>query len=657
MNRAYSILTVKAVEDDQRVITGIATTPAVDRMGDIVEPLGVKFTNPLALLHQHNSDEPVGTVRFDKPTKDGVTFTARLPLIADPGPLKDRVDTAWGEVKNGLVRAVSIGFRPLEYSLMENGGVRYTEIEVFELSLVSIPAQAEAVINTIKSIDAPLLAATGKEQRPSDRPVPPGVTGKSIIKPVRAKEATTMKKTIAEQISAFQETRKAKAVRMDEIMDESGEKGETLNAEQKEEYDTLAAELKELDEHIGRLQMRQKSDAETLRPAAGAGSDEGTRARTVPAAVKATPKLEPGIRFARIAKCFGLATINKTDVMRIADALYKDADPVVHSIVQKAAVSAGSTTSGNWAANLVGEETSVFADFAEFLRPTTILGKFGVGGIPALRRVPFRTPLLGQTGGGAGYWVGEGKAKPLTSFDFSRTTLDPLKVASIAVVTMEVVRDSSPAADVIIRDALAAALRERQDVDFIDPAKAASAGVSPASITNGVAAIHSAGNTADDVRADLRSLFSAFIADNNAPTNGVFLMPSTIGLSLSLMTNALGQAEFPDVGMNGGTLNKIPVITSEYVPSVSGGSYVALVNASDIYIADDGDVAVDVSMEASLEMSDAPAGNATTPTAAQMVSLWQTNSVGFRGERTINWAKRRDSAVALLDQVNWGAAA
>ncbi len=66
MDRAYSILTVKAVEEDQRIIRGTATTPTPDRVGDIVEPLGVQFRNPLPLLHQHDSDRPVGTVKFDQ---------------------------------------------------------------------------------------------------------------------------------------------------------------------------------------------------------------------------------------------------------------------------------------------------------------------------------------------------------------------------------------------------------------------------------------------------------------------------------------------------------------------------------------------------------------------------------------------------------------
>lgn len=654
MNRAYSVVALKAMNDDERVITGVATTPSVDRMGDIVDPMGVTFKNPLALLHQHNSDEPVGTVQFDKPTKDGVTFTAKMPKIDEPGPLKDRVDTAWGEVKNGLVRAVSIGFRPIEYSFIENGGVRYSEIEVFELSLVSIPAQADAVISTIKSIDAPLLAATGKEQKPSDRPVPPGATGKSIkAKPVKAKEAKPMKKSIAEQISAFQETRKAKSARMDEIMDEAGEKGETLDQAQKEEYDGLAAELKEIDEHIVRLEARQKTAVATARPVAGASTDEGTQARTIPAQVKANVKAAPGVRFARLAKVKGLAAKTNSDVLRIAEMLYGERDPIIVDVV-KAAVTAGSTVSGNWAANLVGSDTSVFADFVEWLRPQTILGKFGQGGIPSLRKVPFRVPLIGQTAGGSGYWVGEGKGKPLTSFDFSRTTLNPLKVANIAVATMEVLRDSSPSAETILRDSLGAALRERLDIDFIDINKAASAGVSPASITNGVSPIHSTGNDADAVRADIKALMATFIAANNAPTSGVWIMPATVALSLSLMQNALGQAEFPGITMNGGTLFGLPVIVSEYVATVSAGAYVILVNASDVYEADDGEVNVDMSTEASLEMSDSPTQSSITPTAASMVSMFQTNSVAFRAERTINWAKRRAGAVAVLDHVNWG---
>jgi len=155
--RAYAAFEVKAVGDSRRTFTGWATTPAMDRMGDTIDPLGVRFVNPIALLHQHNHDEPIGTVKFSKPTKQGVEFEAEIPLIDEPPSLKERVDVAWGEIKNGLVRAVSIGFRPIDgkYVYRGDGGIDYQEIEVYELSIVTIPALPQAVITAVKSM-APL---------------------------------------------------------------------------------------------------------------------------------------------------------------------------------------------------------------------------------------------------------------------------------------------------------------------------------------------------------------------------------------------------------------------------------------------------------------------------------------------------------------------
>jgi phage head maturation protease len=93
--------------------------------------------------------------------------------MSEPGTLKDRLDEAWQSVKMKLVRGVSIGFRSIEYAFMDDGGIRFVESEVLELSLVTIPANADATIQSIKSFDAPLLAATGKEPKDSDRPTPP----------------------------------------------------------------------------------------------------------------------------------------------------------------------------------------------------------------------------------------------------------------------------------------------------------------------------------------------------------------------------------------------------------------------------------------------------------------------------------------------------
>lgn len=459
----------------------------------------------------------------------------------------------------------------------------------------------------------------------------------------------------AEQIAAYEAKRASLVAGMEEIMSKAADEGATLDAEQQEAYDGHEKDVEAIDAHLKRLKAMEKVAAATAKPISGQTLKEGSDSRGLaPVTIKQKENLVPGGALARLIKVKSVAKIEGETRIDVARKMYGE-NSNVYGFFAKTAVPAGSTLSGSWAEDLVGTETSAFADFVEYLRPQTILGKFGANGIPSLRRVPFRTALVGQTEGGDGYWVGEGNPKPLTKFDFTRTTLEPLKVANIAVLTMEVLRDSSPSAEMIVRDQLAAALRARLDTDFIDPGKIAASGVSPASITNAVSPIGSSGSDAEAVREDIRQLFNTFIAANNAPTSGVFIMAATTALALSLMQNPLGQAEFPGISMNGGTLFGLPVIVSEYVGSDTGGSYVFLVNASDIYLADEGGITIDMSREASLQMDDAPTSHdSTTPTATSLVSLWQTNSVGFLAERTINWAKRRASAVAVLNNVMWG---
>lgn len=180
MDRAYSILNVKGYDDEQRIIRGIATTPEPDRVGDIVVSEGVQFKNPMPLLWQHQHDKPVGTVRFSKPTAKGVEFEAQLPKIDEPGALRDRVDEAWQSVKAGLVTAVSIGFRSLDGAVerLKEGGVKFLKTEVIELSLVTIPANASAVITAIKSVDSKHLPpANGQQQVSAAGSSSPGASG------------------------------------------------------------------------------------------------------------------------------------------------------------------------------------------------------------------------------------------------------------------------------------------------------------------------------------------------------------------------------------------------------------------------------------------------------------------------------------------------
>lgn len=167
---AYSRLDVKEIveKDDNWIITGIASTPTPDRVGDVVEPLGAKFKLPMPLIWMHQSQKPVGLVKFAKPTKDGIPYTAELPKVKEAGMLKDRIDEAVQSIKYKLVAAVSIGFSAVEgkVEMLKSGGLRFLEWEWLELSLVTIPANAEATIDSIKSWHRKdLSAALGNEER------------------------------------------------------------------------------------------------------------------------------------------------------------------------------------------------------------------------------------------------------------------------------------------------------------------------------------------------------------------------------------------------------------------------------------------------------------------------------------------------------------
>lgn len=642
VKRVYSTMVVKAVDEEAREITGIASTPGTDRMGDVVVPEGAKFNLPIPLLWQHNHDMPIGQVTAAKVTAKGIEVVAKLAKADAPSQLHGRLEEAWQSIKSGLVRGLSIGFSPIKYAFMDDGGVEFAEWDWYELSAVTIPANAEASITSVKSF---AQAASGKSVVRLDN-TPAGVSAKPKSINPTPKEGTNM--NIAEQRKAFQQKRQELSDSISQLMTKATEEGRTLDIEEQEVFDNHEAEIKSIDDHMKRLDSFEKSQMATAKPVEGATEKAASETRGGRVIEVKQNQAKNGIALAQMVKCIGRAQGNYFGAMQLAESAGESLDPRVKNVL-KAAVAAGSTSNTTWAGNLVGDETSVYADFIEYLRPMTVIGKFGTDGVPALRSVPFRTPLIGQTSGGAGYWVGEGQAKPLTKFDFARTTLDPLKVANIAVVTKEVVASSSPSADAIIRDQLVAALRERMDLDFINPGKSAVPGVSPASITNGLSPVGSSG----DPEADVQALFAAFIAANLSPASGVFIMSSMTALALSMRKNPLGQREYPELSLTGGTFQGLPVIVTEYVPTDSTGSLLILANASDIYLGDEGGFAVDMSDQASLEMADNPAHDSTTPTAAQLVSLWQTNSVGFRAEREINWAKRRAQAVAYVNGVDY----
>ena len=648
MNRAYSLLELKSVDADKREIKGIATTPTPDRMGDIVEPLGISCADDLPLLHQHDSRRPVGRVKLSKPTKDGIAFEARLAHVDEPVTLKDRIDTAWAEVKSGLVRGVSIGFRALETEPLNAkdpwGPTRFVKSEVLELSLVTVPANADATISQIRSIDR---AATG---RSVVRLNPPGVTGFQR----KPKEADV--KTLADQIASFEATRAAKAARQNAIIEKTMEDGRTTDQAEQEEFDTLQDEIKAIDADLGRLKALEATNRTAAKPPDAQPARQTVTDIVQPprAPVALRQVLEKGTAFTRFVMALAAAHGSRLEAAEFAKERWHNSTPEVEQVLrssivgpasqnlmsdyyQRAAVVPGTTTDSDWAQPLVAYR-QMADEFIELLRPATIIGR-----IPGLRRVPFNIKIPVQTQGSLVNWVGEAQPKPVGELRFIMIQLDVNKVAGIVVLSDELVRLSTPSAEAIVRADLVAQIAQFLDVEFIDPANAAVAGISPASILNGVTGIPSSGTSAQDARTDLGALQTAMINANMSGASGVYITTEIVAQQLGMLQNPLGQPEFPGM-VTGNALNRNAVVTSQAVPS----GILALILPSEILLADDGGVTIDASREATLVMDSAPvAGTAAT------FNLWQNNCVGIRAERWITWKRRRNEGVAYITGANY----
>ena len=624
MDHAYAVLLVKHFDGERRVITGIATTPTPDRQGDVLEPLGVQFNNPLPLLLHHDKTRPVGTVTLKPPTAAGVEFEASLPLIAEEGSVRDRVEEAWTSIKAGLIRGVSVGYRPrgvikdaLEF--LKSGGVRFKQTEVCELSLVTVPGNIEATILTIKSFDAPHLAASGHHP-----------TGVSVPPIVRALKDAPIMATTAEQITTWKSTRESKMSNLAALMKDAGDEA-TLNDDQQKQYDGLRDEIQTIDKHLDRLAEFERMLATNARPVTptpdpvrpGMLTNDGVPLPVV------RPNVEKGTAFIRSVMAKVACQGNLMQAIEYAKR-WKDSTPETELIL-KAAVAPGDTINPSWAGSLVVVNRAT-DEFLELLRPATILGK-----IPGLRRVPFNTSVPVQTSGGTYGWVGQGAPKPVGKLGLTTTVLAFSKAAGIIVITEELAKLSTPSAEQVVRGDMIAGMAQFLDQQFVDPAVAIVANVSPGSITNGTVAIASGG----DALADLRALIAWFAA-NNIPLGGVVLiMSESNGFILGQKLNALGAKVFPNVGVSGGNIDGMTVITSN-----TAGTNVIALQPSYVLYADDGGVTIDVSREASIQMADTPMNPADATTV--FTSLWQNNLVGLRAERWINWLRAKTEAVKYV---------
>lgn len=459
---------------------------------------------------------------------------------------------------------------------------------------------------------------------------------------------------IAEQLTAFAAKRATAIDGANALMVKAAEEGRTLDEHESEQHDGLQAEVRAIDAHVTRLKAHEATMvANAVAVTVDTGKGEGAvEIKGAGRMVSVKPNVEKGTAFVRYVMATAKA---KGNVMLAAELAkqWRDSTPEVETLfkaaisgvsmadlVQKTAVAAGTSTDSSWAGPLVYAQNMV-SEFAEYLRPATILGR-----MTKVRRVPFNVRIPRQITGTSASFVGEGNAMAVGKPTFDYLSLGYFKMGVIVVLTEELVRLSDPSAEALVRNDIIKAVSQAKDKRFIDPGYPAVASTSPASISNGVTSRQASGITLAAIDADVGYVFTQMTTAELDFGSMVWVMQPATAIKLSLMRNSQGYNAFPDISADGGTWYGLPVITSNNVAAAGSPNeqQVFLIDQSEVLLADDGNMAVDMSSEASLQLNDAPSNSASS-----LISLWQSGLLGVKIDSWCNWLKRRSAAVQQIE--------
>ena len=146
---------VKFQNPDSGVIKGLAATYGgqPDAVGDVIAPGAMTASlnalkasgKRLKMLLQHDPSQAIGQWVSLKETRDGLQVEGKLSLDADDAR------NAYAKLKDGTLDALSIGYRTLSAEPRPGGGRTLTEIELVEISVVTFPANAGAVVTDVKA--------------------------------------------------------------------------------------------------------------------------------------------------------------------------------------------------------------------------------------------------------------------------------------------------------------------------------------------------------------------------------------------------------------------------------------------------------------------------------------------------------------------------
>lgn len=627
-------------------LTFVLSDGSVDRYGDIVEPDGWELANfkrnPIALFG-HDNSFPIGTWKDLR--IEGGKLLGRLALAAEG--TSARIDELRALLTQKILRAVSVGFKPVEYSYMkpdEGRGIRYTKQELLEASVVTVPALPSA-LSTAKALnlsDDTVRLAFGEDALGVYRSMS-GSAGGDASSQQRSTQGTG-KMSLADRIRAAEADLVAKRDRLTELTNADPIDVDAV-AELSDQIDVATKQIDALKRSESLLAVRAAGgQSGTIPPAQGQGG-------AAPAIIRAPLGLmkkasRPADYFIKAAAVQITALMQNRNPLDVLQERYADDEGV--GAVVKAAVAGATTTAAGWAAELVN---TVTLDFLETLRPMSVFPELAAAGGARLDFGPnagaYRIPYRAATPSIGGSFVGEGAPIPVRRLGLGSTTLGPKKMGVISVFTREIARYSNPAIESLLQDEIRADTAITLDSVLLDTGAATA--VRPAGLLNGVAPIAAtAGGGADAFIGDILALRAPF--DAAYAGQGIRLIMSPGRLERArLLADGAGT-----IGFTGAILNAYDPIASEAVAAdtmiaIRAGDFVSAAGDTPEFETSDQTV---LHMEDTTPLQIGTAGAPAT-VAAPAQSMFQTAQTAVRMLLDVNWTMRRAGMVQVINGLTW----
>jgi len=266
MNKTIELISsIKAAENDsgELIIEGLANTTDKDRQGDIVSKdawargISNYLKNPIILAF-HDHSKPVGKMIDHKVLPNGLSITAKISSAASE---------IYQLIQDGVLSAFSVGFQILDAEYEpDTDAFIIKDLELMEISVVSVPANADALFSIRKSLtDEEIKSFTKEKDTHKEKEM-----NKTELETAIAEQLQKLK--AAEANAKAAET--AKQAELDAIADKASATAITgaeklfndLKSKFESESASLAEELKGLKEELStkaaELQAIQKSKME-----------------------------------------------------------------------------------------------------------------------------------------------------------------------------------------------------------------------------------------------------------------------------------------------------------------------------------------------------------------------------------------------------------